>query len=159
MKITILAVGRLKETYLVEGVKEYLKRLNPYARVEISEVPDEPCPENAPSAIEEQVKQKEADRLIKRLRPGTFLIVLDARGKMFTSEELAGKIEELALTGRSDITFIIGGSVGLATSIVDRADLLLSLSKLTFPHQIVRLVLLEQVYRCFRIIKNEPYHK
>ncbi|AEF95529.1 Ribosomal RNA large subunit methyltransferase H [Desulfotomaculum nigrificans CO-1-SRB] len=159
MKITILAVGRLKEKYLVEGVKEYLKRLNPYARVEISEVPDEPCPENAPPAIEEQVKQKEADRLIKRLRPGTFLIVLDARGKMFTSEELAGKIEELALTGRSDITFIIGGSVGLATSIVDRADLLLSLSKLTFPHQIVRLVLLEQVYRCFRIIKNEPYHK
>lgn len=159
MKITILAVGKLKEKYLVEGVKEYLKRLNPYARVEISEVPDEPCPENAPPAIEEQVKQKEADRLIKRLRPGTFLIVLDARGKMFTSEELAGKIEELALTGRSDITFIIGGSVGLATSIVDRADLLLSLSKLTFPHQIVRLVLLEQVYRCFRIIKNEPYHK
>lgn len=159
MKITILCVGKLKEKYLLEGVREYQKRLGPYAKIDMVEVPDEPCPENAPRAIEEQVRQKEADKLTKRLRPGTYLIVLDPRGKMLSSEEMAGKIEELALTGRSDITFVIGGSTGLAPSIVQQADILLSLSRLTFPHQLVRLLLLEQVYRWFKIIKNEPYHK
>jgi len=122
-------------------------------------VPDEPCPENAPEAIEEQVRRKEADKLAKRLREGTFLIVLDGRGKMLSSEEMAEKINSLALTGRSDITFVIGGSLGLAETLRQRADLMLSLSKLTFPHQVVRLMLLEQIYRWFKIIKNEPYHK
>lgn len=159
MRVTILSVGKLKERYLTEGVKEYLKRMGPYAKVEVEEVPDEHCPDNAPPAIIEQVKQKEAERLLKRLRPGTYLIVMDARGKMLSSEELAAKVNDLALSGKSDITFVIGGSQGLAASLVNQADLLLSLSKLTFPHQVVRLILLEQIYRSFKIIKNEPYHK
>ncbi|RYD06518.1 50S rRNA methyltransferase [Desulforamulus aquiferis] len=159
MKITILTVGKLKEKYLIEGVKEYLKRLSSYAKLEIAEVADEPCPDNASPAIIEQVRQKEAEKLQKRLRPGTFLIVLDSRGKLPSSEELATKIQNLALTGRSDLTFIIGGSHGLPPEITTQADLLFSLSKLTFPHQLVRLVLLEQIYRSFKIIKNEPYHK
>ncbi len=159
MKLSILTVGKLKEKYLADGIKEYLKRLGPYAKVEILEVPDEPCPENAPPAIEEQIKQKEADRLQKKLRQGTFLVILDPRGKMHSSEEMADKLQLLALNGRSDITFIIGGSLGLSSSLVQQADLLLSLSKLTFPHQLVRLMLVEQVYRWFRIMKGEPYHK
>ncbi|ABO51793.1 protein of unknown function DUF163 [Desulforamulus reducens MI-1] len=159
IKISILCVGKLKEKYLAEGIKEYLKRLTPYAKVDISEVPDEPCPENAPMAIEEQVRQKEADKLAKKLRPGTFLVVLDLKGKMLSSEDMAGKIQDLALSGKSDLTFIIGGSIGLAPSLVERANLLLALSNLTFPHQLVRLLLMEQIYRWFKIIHNEPYHK
>ncbi|MCL4439014.1 MAG: 23S rRNA (pseudouridine(1915)-N(3))-methyltransferase RlmH [Firmicutes bacterium] len=159
MKISILAVGKLKEKYLSEGIKEYLKRMTPYAKLDITEVPDEPWPENASPAIEDQVRQREAERLMKKLRPGTFLIVLDPRGKMYSSEEMADKLQELALNGRSDVTFIIGGSAGLAPSVVERADLLLSISKLIFPHQLVRLLLMEQIYRWFKILKNEPYHK
>lgn len=159
MKITILSVGKIKEKYFSDGIKEYLKRMTPYAKMDIQEVPDEPCPENAPIAIEEQVKQREAERLLKKLRPGTYLIVLDPRGKMHTSEEMAAKLQELALSGRSDITLIIGGSLGLAPSITQQADMLLSLSKLTFPHQLVRLMLMEQIYRWYRIMRNEPYHK
>ena len=159
MKITILSVGKLKEQYLVDGVKEYSKRLGPYAKLEILEVPDEPCPENAPRAVEDQVRQKEADKLAKRLREGTYLIVLDPRGKMLSSEEMAARMEKSALSGHSDITFIIGGSLGLADSLRERAHLLLSLSNMTFPHQLVRLLLVEQIYRWFKIIRNEPYHK
>lgn len=159
MKITILAVGKLKEKYLSEGIKEYLKRMTPYAKVDIQEIPDEPCPENASPATEDQVRQKEADRLLKKLRPNTFVIVLDPRGTMHSSEEMAANLQTLALNGRSDITFIIGGSVGLAPSVVERADMLLSFSKLIFPHQLMRLMLLEQVYRWFKIMKGEPYHK
>lgn len=159
MKITLLSVGKLKEKYIVEGVKEYLKRLSAYAKVEIAEVSDEPCPDNAFSAVVEQVRQKEAEKLQKRIKPGTYLIVLDSRGKMLSSEEMASKIEDLGLAGKSDITFIIGGSHGLIPELTDQADLLFSLSKLTFPHQLVRLLLLEQIYRSFKIIKNEPYHK
>lgn len=159
MKISILSVGKLKEKYFSDGIKEYLKRMPPYAKMDIQEVPDEPCPENSSLAIEEQIKQKEAERLLKKLRSGTYLIVLDPRGKMHTSEEMADKLQELALSGRSDITFIIGGSLGLAPSITQQADMLLSLSKLTFPHQLVRLMLMEQIYRWYRIMRNEPYHK
>lgn len=159
MKISILTVGKLKEKYLVDGVKEYLKRMGSYAKVDILEVPDEPCPENASPAMENQVKQKEAEKLIKKLRPGTYLIILDPRGQMLSSEEMADKINKLSLSGRSDLTFVIGGSLGLAPAITERADMLLSFSKLTFPHQLVRLVLMEQIYRWFKIMKGEPYHK
>lgn len=159
MKITILAVGKLKEKYLTEGIKEYLKRLTPYAKVDIQEIPDESCPENASPATEDQVRQKEADRLLKKLRPSTFVIALDPRGTMHSSEEMAANLQTLALNGRSDITLIIGGSVGLAPPVVERADMLLSFSKLIFPHQLMRLMLMEQIYRWFKIIKNEPYHK
>ncbi len=159
MKITVLCVGKLKEKYLVEGIKEYTKRMTPYARVDIDEVADEPCPENASLALEEKIRQKEADKLLKKLRPDTFLITLDLKGKMLSSEEMAGKIQDLAIPGKSDLTFIIGGSIGLAPSLVQRANLLLSLSNLTFPHQLVRLLLIEQIYRWFKIIHKEPYHK
>ncbi|MEG6522753.1 23S rRNA (pseudouridine(1915)-N(3))-methyltransferase RlmH [Desulfotomaculum sp. 1211_IL3151] len=159
MKITILCVGKLKEKYLVEGIKEYTKRMTPYAKVDLTEVPDEPCPENASPALEERIRQKEADKLLKKLRPDTFLIVLDLKGKMLSSEEMANKIQTLAISGKSDLTFIIGGSIGLAPSLTQRANLLLSLSNLTFPHQLVRLLLMEQIYRWFKIIHNEPYHK
>ncbi|GAB6179218.1 23S rRNA (pseudouridine(1915)-N(3))-methyltransferase RlmH [Desulfotomaculum defluvii] len=159
MKITVLCVGKLKEKYLVEGIKEYTKRMTPFAKVEIIEVADEPCPDNASQALEEKIRQKEADKLLKKLRPDTFLIILDLKGKMLSSEEMARKIQDLAISGKSDITFIIGGSIGLAPTLVQRANLLLSLSNLTFPHQLVRLLLMEQIYRWFKIIHNEPYHK
>lgn len=159
MKITILCVGRMKEKYLVEGIKEYTKRMTPYAKVDITEVPDEPCPENASSALEERIRQKEADKLLKKLRPATFLIVLDLKGKMLSSKEMASQIQTLAISSKSDLTFIIGGSIGLAPDLTQRANLLLSLSNLTFPHQLVRLLLMEQIYRWFKIIHNEPYHK
>lgn len=159
MKISILTVGKLKEKYLTDGIKEYLKRMTPYAKVDFQEVPDEPCPENAPTAIEEQVKQREAERLLKKLRPGTYLIVLDPRGKMHTSEEMADKLQDLALNGRSDFTFLIGGSLGLAPAINQQANMLLSFSKLTFPHQLIRLMLMEQIYRWMKIMRGEPYHK
>lgn len=159
MKITILCVGKLKEKYLVEGIKEYTKRMTPYAKVDLAEVLDEPCPENASPALEERIRQKEADKLLKKLRPDTFLIVLDLKGKMLSSEEMASKIQTLAISGKSDLTFIIGGSIGLAPSLTQRANLLLSLSNLTFPHQLVRLLLMEQIYRWFKIIHKEPYHK
>ncbi|GAB6159097.1 23S rRNA (pseudouridine(1915)-N(3))-methyltransferase RlmH [Desulfotomaculum varum] len=159
MKISILAVGKLKEKYLEAGIKEYLKRLAPYARLDIVEVPDESCADHASAAEEDQVRRKEAARLLKRIRPGTFLIVLDPRGRQYTSEEMAQQLQSLALKGRSDITFIIGGSLGLAPEILQRADISLSFSKLIFPHQLMRLMLLEQIYRWFKIIKNEPYHK
>ncbi|CCO08361.1 23S rRNA (pseudouridine(1915)-N(3))-methyltransferase RlmH [Desulforamulus hydrothermalis] len=159
MKISILAVGKLKEKYLEAGIQEYLKRLTPYARLDIVEVPDESCADHAAAAEEDRVRRKEAGRLLKRMRPGTFLIVLDPRGRLYTSEEMAQQLQALALKGRSDVTFIIGGSLGLAPEILQRADITLSFSKLIFPHQLMRLMLLEQIYRWFKIIKNEPYHK
>lgn len=157
--ITILAVGRLKEKYLVEGAAEYLKRLSAYARVQVVEVDDEGFAENLAPAGREKVKDKEGERLLSRLRPGTFLIALDLKGKMHSSEEMAEVLNKLALEGKGDITFVIGGSLGLPQKVLERAGLRLSFSKLTFPHQLMRLVLLEQVFRWFKIARGEPYHK
>lgn len=159
MHIYILSVGRLKEKYLVEAQKEYLKRLKPYARLEVIEVADEGYSEGLSPAGEEQVKEKEAQRLERYLRPGTFVVALDREGKMLSSEEMAGYLADLGLRGKSEIAMLIGGSLGLAQSILKRADLKLSFSKLTFPHQLMRVILLEQIYRSFKIIKGEPYHK
>lgn len=158
-RISILAVGRLKERYLAEGAAEYLKRLTPYARVEVEEINDESFTEHLSPAECERVKEKEGERLLRRLRQGTYLIALDLRGRMYSSEEMAGAFGKLALEGRSDITFAIGGSLGLPKTVLERADLLLSFSKLTFPHQLMRIVLLEQIFRWFKIARGEPYHK
>ncbi|MFX4262995.1 23S rRNA (pseudouridine(1915)-N(3))-methyltransferase RlmH [Pelotomaculum propionicicum] len=157
--ISILAVGRLKEKYLAEGAAEYLKRLTPYARVEIEEVSDENCPDNLSPAECEKVKEKEGERLLKRLRRDTYLIALDLRGRMCSSEEMARVLEKLALEGKGDITFVIGGSLGLSKAVLERAGLRLSFSNLTFPHQLMRVILLEQIFRWFKIARGEPYHK
>ncbi|OPZ73988.1 MAG: Ribosomal RNA large subunit methyltransferase H [Firmicutes bacterium ADurb.Bin456] len=158
-RITVLAVGRLKERYLVEGTSEYLKRLAPYARVEVVEVDDERAGENLTSSGREKVKEKEGERLSKWIRPGTFLIALDIKGQDFSSGQMAGFLKELALEGKADVTFVIGGSLGLSRSTLDRAALRITFSKFTFPHQLMRLILLEQVYRWFKIMRGEPYHK
>jgi 23S rRNA (pseudouridine1915-N3)-methyltransferase len=157
--ITVLAVGRLKERYLSEAVAEYLKRLSAYARVSVIEVEDEGFAENLTEQGRDKVKQKEGERILSRLRPGTFVIVLDPGGKAKTSEEMAEMLDKLAIDGRGELAFIIGGSLGLSRAVLERADLKLSFSKFTFPHQLMRVILLEQVYRWFKIARGEPYHK
>ncbi len=159
MQIKIVTVGKLKEKYLVMGINEYLKRLSAYAKVEIIEVNDEKTPDKASLNEEELIKAKEAERIERHIKEGTFLVPLVIEGKMLTSKDLANRISDLALTGKSDLTFVIGGSLGLHQRIIDRGDLLLSFSKMTFPHQLMRLILVEQVYRAFKIVKGEPYHK
>ena len=156
--ITILAVGRLKERYLVEGTAEYLKRLSACARVDMVEVGDESFAEDLPPAGREKVKEKEGERLLSRLRPGTFLIALDVKGKTRSSEEMAEVLNRQALEGKSDLTFAIGGSLGLPRKVLEQAGMRLSFSKMTFPHQLMRLILLEQIYRWFKISRGEPYH-
>lgn len=159
MNITIITVGKLKENYLKDGIDEYLKRLNKYCNIKIIEVLDEKAPENLSFADEEIIKSKEAERIKKHIKDNSYVIVLDIMGKSNSSEEFAGLIQRLGVNGFSDITFIIGGSIGLSYDILDRAAYKLSFSKMTFPHQLMRLILVEQIYRGFRIIKGEPYHK
>lgn len=159
MKITIITVGKLKEKYLKQGIAEYLKRLGAYAKCEIIEVPDEKAPETMSDAEGEIVKQKEGERILSHINQDTYVITLEINGKMLTSEQLASKMDELMTYGKSKIAFVIGGSLGLSEQVRERSDFALSFSKMTFPHQLIRLVLVEQVYRGFRIIKGEPYHK
>ena len=159
MNITIISVGKLKEKYLKLGIDEYSKRLTRYAKMNIIEVPDEKAPENLSSAEEQIVKNKEGEGILKNIKDGMYVIALDLRGKMLSSEELADKIQSLGITGSSNIAFIIGGSLGLSEDVLKRADYKLCFSPMTFPHQLMKLILLEQIYRGFRIIKNEPYHK
>lgn len=159
MKFRIITVGKLKEKYLKDGIAEYLKRLQRYATVEIIEVADEQTPDSASEMEELQIKAKEAQRIHKYIKDDTYLIALAIEGTMLTSEQLAERIEQLGISGKSHITMVIGGSLGLDKSILQQADLLLSFSKLTFPHQLMRLILVEQLYRSYRIMKGEPYHK
>ncbi|EST11945.1 23S rRNA (pseudouridine(1915)-N(3))-methyltransferase RlmH [Sporolactobacillus laevolacticus] len=159
MNITILTVGKLKEKYFIQGIGEYAKRLGPYAKVTIIEVPDEKAPENLSAAEVEQVKQAEGERLLKKLPANAYVIALAIKGKQMPSEDFAEKIRELATYGHSDIAFIIGGSNGLSDEVLSRADFQLSFSKFTFPHQLMRLILIEQIYRAFKIMRGEPYHK
>lgn len=159
MKITLICVGKLKEKYLTEAVEEYSKRLSRYCTLELVEVSDEKAPENASCAEEEIIKRKEGERILKTIKDNSYCIVLAIDGKMLSSEELSDKINSLGISGTSHITFIIGGSLGLSEEVLKRADLKLSFSKMTFPHQLMRVVLLEQVYRAYKIICNEPYHK
>ena len=159
MKITIISVGKLKEKYLKQGIEEYLKRLSAYAKVNIIEVADEKAPENMSEAEMLAVKQKEGERILGVITADTYVITLEIDGKMLTSEQLAAKMDELATYGKSKVAFIIGGSIGISEDVRKRSDFALSFSKMTFPHQLMRLVLVEQVYRGFRILRGEPYHK
>lgn len=159
MNITIISVGRLKEKYLKAGVDEYSKRLTRYCKLNIIEVADEKAPENLSDTEIKMIKDKEAEGIFKHIKDGMYVIVLDIKGKMISSEDLANKLQDLGVSGNSQIVFIIGGSLGVADILLKRADFKLSFSPMTFPHQLMRLILLEQVYRGFRIIKGEPYHK
>lgn len=159
MKITVLCVGKIKEKYFASGIDEYAKRLSRYCKLEIIEVADEKTPDNASENEELQIKAKEGDKLLKYIKDNAYIIALAIEGKMLTSEELSEKMEQLGINGDSNVVFVIGGSLGLDKRILDRADYKLSFSKMTFPHQMMRMVLLEQVYRGYRIMKGEPYHK
>lgn len=157
--ITVIAVGKLKEKYLKEGIAEYAKRLSRFCSLEIIEVEDEKAEEALSAAQEEQVKHREAERVFKRLKDGSTLVVMDVKGIKTTSEGFADKLQNYFVTGSSHISFVIGGSLGLDPELVRKADWRLSLSDMTFPHQLARLVLLEQIYRSFKIINGETYHK
>ncbi len=159
MKITIAAVGKLKEKYLKDAISEYSKRLSRFTEVEIIEVDDEYAPDSLSEAQESQVKKKEAEKILKKVKQGSYVILLDLAGEQTTSSGFSAKIENIMLSGNSHITFIIGGSLGLDQSLINIADYRLCLSKMTFPHQLARVILMEQVYRAFKIIKNETYHK
>jgi len=159
LKITVIAVGKLKEKYLKDGIAEYSKRLSRFCDLNIIEVADEQVPESLSSAQEEQVKKKEAERILKNISSGSLLIVLDIKGKKLDSEGFASKLQSFFLSGNSNITFVIGGSLGLDGELARKADFRLSLSDMTFPHQLTRLILLEQLFRAFKIINGEAYHK
>ena len=159
MKIDIICVGKLKEKYWVNAVGEYKKRLSKYANIQIIEIPDEKTPDGASQALEEQIKAKEGQGILKHIKGDAHVIALAIEGEQSSSEDFADKIEKLGINGKSHIVFIIGGSLGLAEDVMKRANEAISFSKMTFPHQLMRVVLLEQVYRGFRIIRNEPYHK
>ncbi len=159
MKITILATGKIKEKYFEGALQEYKKRLGRYCKFEITEVADEKTPDNASSAEEEIIRAKEGERLKKYIKSGAYVIALAINGRQVSSEEFAGKINKLGINGTSHIIFIIGGSIGLDNKILEMADERLSFSKMTFPHQLMRVILSEQIYRAYRIINKEPYHK
>ncbi len=159
MKIRILSVGKIKEAYLNDAIVEYSKRLSRYCKLEIVEVADEKIPENSSEAIENQIKETEGKRLLHALRDTDYAIALAIEGEMLDSVSLAKRIELLGVQGESTISFLIGGSLGLSKAVLRRADYVLSFSRLTFPHQIMRVLVLEQIYRSFRIIHGAPYHK
>lgn len=159
MKITVITVGKIKEKYLRDAIAEYSKRLGKYCSLEILEVADEKTPDKASEVLEEQIREKEGQRILKLIKDDSYVITLEILGKLLTSEELADKIDMLGIQGKSHITFIIGGSLGLSREVMRRSDYALSFSKMTFPHQLMRVILLEQIYRSYRIISGEPYHK
>ena len=159
MKITLITVGKIKEKYLKDAVGEYTKRLSKYCKLEIVEVADEKTPDNASEAVEDSIREKEAERILKYVKDDAYIITLEIQGKQLTSEELADKINKLGIQGTSHIIFIIGGSIGLGDAVLKKSNYALSFSKMTFPHQLMRVILLEQVYRSYRIIYGEPYHK
>ena len=159
MKITLITVGKIKEKYFTDAIAEYAKRLSRYCKLEIVEVADEKTPDGASEALENQIKEKEGERILSKVSDSAYVIALAIEGKQLDSEELAEKMEKWNVSGISHLVFIIGGSLGLTPKVLNRADFKLSFSKMTFPHQLMRVVLLEQIYRSFRIRNNEPYHK
>ena len=159
MRITIIAVGKLKENYWKNAIEEYRKRLSKYCKLDIIELPDEKTPETMSQAEEEQILKKEGQRILKAIKQDALVIALAIEGKTLSSEQLAAQIEKDTIQGVSHMLFIIGGSLGLSKEVMDRADRALSFSAMTFPHQMMRVILLEQIYRVMRIIKKEPYHK
>ena len=159
MKITVLCVGKVKEAFYQKAIAEYAKRLSRYTKLEIIEVADEKTDENASDHENLLVLEKEGERLLKNIREDVYVIALAIEGKMLDSVELSEKLSQLTVSGTSHICFVIGGSLGLSPEILKRADMQLSFSRMTFPHQLMRVILLEQVYRSFRIANHEPYHK
>ena len=159
MKIDICCVGKVKESAFRDMISEYSKRLSRYANLSILEVADEKTPENASEAVEEGIKKKEGERLLSVIKENSFVIALAIDGKNLSSTELADKVNSLGINGISHIQFVIGGSLGLSPEVLRRADMKLSFGRMTFPHQLMRVILLEQIYRSYRIINHEPYHK
>lgn len=159
MKISLITVGKIKEKYLRDAIAEYSKRLSRYCKLEIIEVADEKTPDHASDVVEKTIRDKEAERIMKYVKEDAYVITLEINGKLLSSEELSAKINQLGIQGTSHITFIIGGSIGLGKEVLARSDYALSFSKMTFPHQLMRVILLEQIYRSYRIINGEPYHK
>lgn len=159
MRITLVVVGKIKEAYFEDAVREYAKRLSRYCKLEIVQVPDEKTPDKASAAEEMQIKEKEGQKILSYIRDGMHVIALALEGTMLDSLELSSRMEELGVRGVSHLAFVIGGSLGLSDGVLKRADEKLSFSRMTFPHQLMRVVLLEQIYRGYRIMNREPYHK
>lgn len=159
MKLTLVTVGKIKEKFFTDAIAEYSKRLSRYCKLEIIQVADEKTPDKASEAEERQIKEKEGERILAQIKDDAYVIALAIEGKMLNSEQLAEKIERLGIDGRSQIVMVIGGSLGLSEAVLKRADDKLSFSKMTFPHQLMRVILLEQIYRSYRIISGQPYHK
>ncbi len=159
MQIQVVCVGKLKERYWTEAVAEYVKRLGPYARVDIRELPDEKTPDRMSPAEEDQVRVREGERILAALKPDAIVVALAIDGESWTSEQLAAFMEKQAVYGGGLLTFVIGGSLGLSPAVLSRAGKLLSFGRMTYPHQLMRVILLEQVYRGFKILRGEPYHK
>ncbi|CAM2871025.1 23S rRNA (pseudouridine(1915)-N(3))-methyltransferase RlmH [Hathewaya histolytica] len=159
MNITLITVGKIKEKYLKEAIAEYVKRLRKYCKINIIELSDEKTPDNASEKDELIIKNKEGEQILKHIKDNMYVIALDLKGKTLSSEELAEYIRDLGVKGESNIAFIIGGSLGISENVLKRANYKLCFSKMTFPHQLFRVMLLEQIYRGLRIIKGEPYHK
>lgn len=159
MKITLITVGKIKERYFEDAIKEYSKRLSRYCKLEIIQVADEKTPDGAGEALEAQIREKEGQRILAQVKDGAYVIALAIEGKMLDSVELSETIARLGVEGKSQVAFVIGGSLGLSPAVMARADYALSFSRMTFPHQLMRVILLEQIYRAFRIAAGEPYHK
>ena len=159
MNITIISVGKLKEKYLKDAIAEYSKRLTRYCKLDIIELQDEKTPDNASEKEEELIKEKEGKAILSKIKENAFVIAMDLKGKQLTSEEFASFIENQGVIGNSNIVFVIGGSLGISQEVIKRANQKICFSKMTFPHQLFRVMLLEQIYRGYRIMKNEPYHK
>ena len=158
MNITLICVGRIKEAFYRDAIAEYAKRLSAYCTFKVIEVDDEPDTGNSSSAAD-RVKDTEGERILKNIDPGMYAITLEIKGKKYDSEKFSGMLSDLFVSGKSDIAFVIGGSLGLSEKVSKRADLKLSFSDMTFPHQLMRVILSEQIYRAFRIMRGEPYHK
>ena len=159
MKITLITVGKIKEKYLKDAIAEYSKRLSKYCKLEIVEVADETTPDQASENVERQIRQKEGERILRYVKDDAYVFTLEIGGTMLDSVAFAKKMETLGIQGKSHLIFIIGGSIGLGEEVLRRSDYALSFSKMTFPHQLMRVILLEQVYRGYRIIEGAPYHK
>ncbi|WP_244834119.1 23S rRNA (pseudouridine(1915)-N(3))-methyltransferase RlmH [Clostridium sp. BJN0001] len=159
MNVTLITVGKLKEKYLKQAVDEYSKRLSRYCKLNIIELQDEKTPENASEKEEDNIKEKEGKLILNKIKDNSYVVALDLKGKHLTSVEFSKFISDCTVMGNSDIAFVIGGSLGLSSEVLKRANYKLCFSKMTFPHQLFRVMLLEQIYRAFRIMKNEPYHK
>lgn len=159
LTINILCVGKIKEKYLKEAIEEYSKRLSKYCNLNICEVADSKVPDKVSASIEKQIKSEEAIRMLSQLKKESYIICLDLNGKEYTSPEFSEKIEKLAVEGKSSITFVIGGTLGIGDEIMEKANEKICFSKLTFPHQLIRVFLLEQLFRAFKISNGETYHR